>query len=57
MSNYQKNGNVSPPFQIFLTFNKHIKIFMLIPTNLIFLKLVKVLQSHGPYKKTTLCDQ
>jgi len=30
---------------------------MLIPTNSIFLKLVEVSQSYGPYADTTFCGQ
>jgi len=43
--------------QIFLKFSKQIELLMLIPTNLIFLKLVKVSRSYGPYKMTTFCGQ
>jgi len=34
----QLSQPVNPPFQIFLKFNKHLEVFMLIPTN-IFLKI------------------
>jgi len=43
----QKNGKVNPPSQIFLKFIKQVELFMLIPTNQIFLKLVKVRWSYG----------
>ena len=53
----QKIGEVNPPSQIFLKFHKQKKMFMLIPKNLILLKLIKVLQSYGPYNMTTSCGQ
>jgi len=53
----KKIGEVNPPSQIFLKFHKQKKMFMLIPKNLILLKLIKVLQSYGPYNMTTSCGQ
>jgi len=46
----QLSQPVNPPSQIFLKFNKQIEVFMLIPTNYFFFKLVKVLQSYGHRK-------